>query len=142
MLRFPYRPDLQTGAPNWRPIVFLFVEGPNGRVRSKGLLDTGSADTVLPIRLATALGIHLAPATTGLVWRGQHYPMQFGEVDFELATDSMGYQWRTRVGFSPAPLKYFLLGIRGCLQFFDATFCGKDLAVDLTINRSFLGTVL
>jgi hypothetical protein len=68
--------------------------------------------------------------------------MQLGIVELELTDGSAGYQWQTTVGFSAAPIAYALLGIRGCLQFFDAIFCGKDLAVELTINRSFQGTVL
>jgi hypothetical protein len=142
MIPFPYRPDLQTGVPNWRPFVSGFVEGPIGRMRFKGLLDTGSIDTVLPMDLASKLGVQLSPSTTRLIWRGQPYAMQFADVDFELMGSGSGFQWNTAVGFASAPLPYILLGIRGCLQFFDATFCGKDLAVELTINRSFSGTVL
>ncbi|MCE9526428.1 MAG: hypothetical protein K8R36_10275 [Planctomycetales bacterium] len=68
--------------------------------------------------------------------------MQYGDLDFEVTSGGSGFQWQASVGFSAAPIPYALLGIRGCLQFFDATFCGKDLAIELTINRSFQGTVL
>lgn len=68
--------------------------------------------------------------------------MQLGTIELELTDGSAGYQWQANVGFSSAPIKYALLGIRGCLQFFDATFYGKELAVEITINRSFQGTVL
>jgi hypothetical protein len=142
MLRFPYRPDLQSAVPNWRPFVSGFVEGAIGRIRFKGLLDTGSIDTVFPSALAEKLGVQLVPYPTRLVWRGQPYPMQRGVVNLELMGSGSGFQWHASVGFALAPIPYVLLGIRGCLEFFDATFCGKDLAVELTINRSFQGTVL
>ncbi|MGI8981029.1 MAG: hypothetical protein ACR2FY_17515 [Pirellulaceae bacterium] len=143
MIRFPYRADTRTGVPRWRPLIILFVEGPLARRRVKGLLDTGSADTILPLDLATSLGIKLSQAgRAGVTWRGQSYPLQFGDVEFEVTDGNSGYQWQATVGFSAAPIPYILLGNRGCLQFFDATFCGKDLAVDLTINRSFSGIVL
>lgn len=142
MIRFPYRSDPQGGIPRWRPLAHFFVRGAVSRRRVRGLFDTGSDDTVFPLWLAASLGVQLSPRSHRVIWGGQSFPMQFGNVGFELMDGDVGYQWQATVGFSSAPLRYLLLGNRGCLQFFDATFCGKDLAVELTINRSFQGTVL
>ena len=143
MLRFPYSANVHTGVPRWRPLIPVFLNGPRGRRRVKALLDTGSDDTIIQDWLAPYLGVQLvAGKGNRVVWRGQPYSIQFGRIGLELTDGSAGFRWSDLVAFSPAPIRYTILGIRGCLQFFDATFCGKDLAVDLTINRSFSGTVL
>ena len=52
----------------------------------------------------------------------------------------MVWQWPAVIGFSPAPIRYPILGQAGCLQFFDAKFFGADLAVELEVNRAYPGT--
>src|SRR5688500_15960749 len=112
MIRLPYRSDLQSGVPRWRPLVSLYVDGPRGRRLAKGLLDTGSDDSILPDWLANSLGVQLAaPGGHRVVWRGQPYSMQLGTVELELTDGSAGYQWQATVAFSSAPIKYALLGI-------------------------------
>ena len=143
MIRYPYLVDIHTVITCWRPIVPVIVKGPATRRRSKAVVDTGSNDTIFPLKLAHVLGIQLGtPVTHHVVWHGQSFPMQFATVDLELSDGWAGFRWSATVGFTLAPFPYALLGIRGCLQFFDATFCGKDLAVEFTINSSFSGTVI
>lgn len=142
MIRFPYLVDLQTGVPWWRPIVPVSVRQSLSHRRTKAVVDTGSNDSIFPLKLASVLGLPLGSSISHrIVWHGQVFPLQFAVVDLELSDGSAGFRWSASVGFSPAPIPYALLGIRGCLQFFDVTFCGKDLAVEFTINSSFHGTV-
>jgi hypothetical protein len=142
MIRFPYRPDLQSGVSRWRPLGFVYLRGSANRRRHKALFDTGSDDIVCPFWLASHLGVQLGTSQRHrIVWRGQSFPMQFGSVELELSDGWAGFRWSAAVGFSPAPIPYMIFGIRGGLEFFDATFCGKDLGVEFTINSSFHGTV-
>jgi hypothetical protein len=46
------------------------------------------------------------------------------------------------VAFSPASIRYPILGRGGCLQFLDATFYGLDQFVTLQPNSSYPGTVI
>src|SRR5687767_8198746 len=129
MLRFPYLtepvvrgspPTLPPGSTvRWRPFVPVRIYGPTGRFRDypRALLDTGADDTVIPLVAATALGVTLMPdGAFGLRWRGQPYPLRFGDVELELA-DASGSVWRwpATVGFSAAPIRYPILGNAGCL---------------------------
>lgn len=142
MIHFPYLVDLQTGVPCWRPIVPVMIKRLAVRRRTKAIVDTGSNDSIFPVRMASVLGIPLGTSSSHrLIWRGQSFPLQFATVDLELSDGWAGFRWPASVGFTPAPIPYSLLGIRGCLQFFDATFCGKDMAVEFTINPSFPGAV-
>src|SRR5438046_347798 len=130
MIRVPYQPDLQTGVPCWRPIAPINLQGPAGRRRTKAVIDTGSDDMIFPLKLAGVLGVQRGSSITHrVVWHGQSFPLQFGTVDLELSDGWAGFRWPALVGFTPAPFPYALFGIRGGLQFFDATFCGKELAV-------------
>lgn len=121
-----------------RPFVSIRIRGPVGsrRLRS-ALLDTGSQDTLFPMELAAPLGIVLGSGRQAIKWRGQRYWVDFQMVELELAQDAVSWRWRTRVGFTRAPLSYVLLGQRGCLDFLDATFRGADQIVELEKNRAF-----
>lgn len=142
MIHFPYQPDVHTGIPCWRPLVSLTVAAGTVKRRIKAVVDSGSNDTIFPLKLANVLGVPLGSTVThGIVWRGQSFPLQFATVELELSDGWAGFRWTALVGCTPAPLTYPLMGIRGGLQFFDATFCGKELAVEFTINSNFQGTV-
>jgi hypothetical protein len=121
------------------------VYGPTCLFRDyqRAILDTGADDTVVPLDLAAALGVTLLPdAGFGLRWRGQPYPLRFGDVELELAAGSgAAWRWPATVGFSPAPIRYPILGNSGCLCFIDALFRGDDRAVELHTNRAYPGTV-
>ena len=71
-------------------------------------------------------------------WRGQRYPLRFGVVELELI-DIFGaaLRWPATVAFTPANIRYPLLGICGCLEFLDVKFLGKDRAIELESNASF-----
>ena len=125
-----------------RPFVSVRIRGPLAARRLKSaLLDTGSQDTLFPMELAEPLGIPLGSERDAIRWRGQRYWVEFHVVELELAQNGVAWRWRARVGFTPAPLAYGLLGQRGCLAFLDATFRGADQIVDLDTNRLFPGSV-
>jgi hypothetical protein len=124
-----------------RPFVSIRIKGPIAARRLKSaLLDTGSQDTLFPMDLAEPLGIVLGGERAALKWRGQRYWVEFHKVELELAQDGTAWRWRARVGFTPAPLAYALLGQRGCLELLDAKFRGADQIVELETNRAFPGS--
>jgi hypothetical protein len=137
-------PSLPPGsAARWRPLVPVRVFGPAGQFRdyARALLDSGADDTVFPFDIAVRIGVVLQPATRHAVrWRGQSFPLLFGDVELELADESgVMYRWPATVGFTPAPIRYPLLGNAGCLCFFDTTFRGDDRLVELETNRAYPG---
>jgi hypothetical protein len=153
MLQFPYQAELLRGSPppslpaaatvRWRPLLPLSVLGPAGRRRffPRALLDPGADDTVLPLALAGLLGVGLRPDSGhGVRWRGQGYALRFGDVTLELSDGIQVWRWPAVVGFSPAPLRYPLLGICGCLEWIDACFRTGHRVVDLETSPSYPGT--
>jgi hypothetical protein len=154
MLRYPYLPEVIVGPPpaslpsgaavRWRPLLPVRVIGPGNCLRfyPRALLDTGADDTIFPLDVATLLGAALLPeAGHGVRWRGQRYPLRFGKVELELVDQSgSAWCWPAVVGFSPAPIRYPILGNAGGLQFLDASYRGDDRLVELETNRSYPGT--
>ena len=142
MLRFPYLPELVGTAVRWRPLTRVDIIGPAGRRRYKALFDPGSDDTVFPMAIVRSLGVTLRRDTgEKLRWRGLLYDLRLGDVELALTDNVSMWQWPASVAFSPAPMPYVLLGYRGCLQFFDATFRGDDRLVEISDNRSYPGTI-
>lgn len=154
MLQFPYQDEPLTGpappslpagaAVRWRPLVPVDIVGPTGTIQHFGraVVDPTADDTVFP--LVTARWINVAfRADTGhrVRWRGQVYPLRFGDVELVLDDGSSAWRWRAVVGFSPAAIRYPLLGTAGCLEFIDARFRGADRIVELETNRLYQGTV-
>jgi len=119
------------------------ILSPTGQVRQFGraVLDPAADDTVFPLDTAGRIGAHLRPDTGHRIrWRGQIHPLRFGAVELELDDGTAVWRWPAVVGFSPAPLRYPILGQAGCLQFFDAWFRGLDRIAELETNRSYPGT--
>jgi hypothetical protein len=154
MLEFAYQDEPLTGPPppslppsatvRWRPLVPVRIAGPTGRRRffSRAVLDPGADDTVFPLAMASVLGVILrVPTGHGLRWRGQAYPLQFGDVELELSDGLETCRWSAVIAFSQAPIRYPILGLSGTLEYFDATFLGDDRLIRLEVNRSFAGTV-
>ncbi len=154
ILRFEYLEEpLRTAPPpslepqaiaRWRPLVPLRIIGPHGRYRefNRAVLDPGSDDCVFPLDAAALVGVSFLPYQGHMLrWRGQRYSLRFGQVDLELADEAAAFRWPAVVGFSPAPVRYPLLGNAGCLAFFDVTFLGDPRIVELEANTSFPGTI-
>jgi hypothetical protein len=106
-----------------------------------GLLDTGSTDMVMDLHVALAIGARLGSPQGTVTWRGNKYPRQVAEVEFELARGGTVWRWKSRVVFTRAPLGYMLLGDRGFLQYMDARFLGHDRFAELETNTSYSGEV-
>ena len=154
MLRFPYQDEPLRGPPppslsltaavRWRPLVPVTLIGPTGKRRlfPRAVLDPGADDTVFPLAvLGLVDGILRPDSGHGLRWRGQGYSLRFADVDLELSDGLQVWRWSATVGFSQAPLRYPILGLAGCLQFFDARFLGESQRVELETNRSYPGTI-
>jgi hypothetical protein len=154
MMEFRYRAEGLAGPPppslaaratyRLRPLVRVRIIGPGGRRQDfrMALLDTGADDTVFPWPTATLIGTRLlAPSPHTLRWRGTDYPLRFANVELELSTAAAFCRWPATVVFSSAPIAYPILGIAGCLEFFDATFRGEDHLVELSPNGKFSGSI-
>jgi hypothetical protein len=153
MLRFPYQQEWLTGpAPpslpptaksRWRPLVPVAVRGPGNRQRffTRAVLDPAADDTVFPLALAGQIGVRLMQDTGHAVrWRGQSHPLRFAAVQLELSDGASLWRWSAIVGFSPAMLRYPILGNCGCLDFIDARYLGRQRFMELETNSSFPGT--
>src|SRR5205807_5180790 len=108
----------------------------------RAVVDPASDDTVFPLDTARRIRAQLRPDTGHRVrWRGQVHPLRFGDVELILNDGISVWRWSAVVGFSPAPLRYPILGNAGCLQYFDTLFRGADLTIELNTGRSYAGSV-
>ncbi len=104
------------------------------------MLDTGCDDTIFPTAIMQLIGaVALPDRGSRIVWHGKRFSIQHAQVHLFLADDVSTYSWPAIVTFTPAPLKYPLLGTAGCLQYFDARFLGADRAVELEANWTYTG---
>jgi hypothetical protein len=69
------------------------------------------------------------------------HPLRFGAVRLELDDGQETWSWPALVGFSPAPIRYPLLGQTGCLEFMNGNFRGEDKVLLLDTVPSYLGTI-
>jgi hypothetical protein len=154
MLEFPSQDEPLSGPPppslpgtatvRWRPLVPVTIIGPTGRRRffARAVLDPGADDTVFPVAVAGLLTVPFRTDTGhGLRCRGQAYSLRFGDVELELSDGSQDWRWPAVIAFSQAPLRYPILGLSGCLQYFDARYRGEDRIVQLETNRAYPGTM-
>jgi len=126
------------------PLILVEVAGPAGISRhdSRAVADPAADDTVFTLDTARRIGVVLRPDTGHRVrWRGQSHALRFGDVEPVLSDGVTTWRWPAVVGFSPAPLRYPILGTAGCLQFIEALFRGADQVVELATNRSYPGTI-
>jgi hypothetical protein len=126
----------------YRPILPVTLVGPADRRHgTHAVVDTGSDDCLFPIGFLARIGGTPCPETGHHVtWRGSTYPILYANITLMLADDTSTYTWPTIVAFTPAPIKHSLLGIAGCLQYFDARFRGADRTVELEANWTYPGT--
>jgi len=153
-MQFPYQaeavaknapPSLPAGTRfRFRPVFPIRVHAPGGLLSTyrRAVADTGSMDSVFPVRAGVWSGVPLLPGSShSMIWRGVQYPLRFAQIELELSTRAEVYRWATTVGFTSAPIPYPLLGLTGFFEFFDATFRGADHRLELTPARTFAGTI-
>ena len=153
IFRFPYLEEPLLGPPppslsagdvsRWRPLIPVRIIGPTGRSRLflRALLDPGSDDTIFPLDVAALIGVELRSGTNHSVrWRGQRYKLEFADVHLALTDNAETWRWPAVVALSDAPIRYPLLGLAGCLQFFDVAYLGEQRFVEIDANSSFAGT--
>ncbi len=98
--------------------------GPTGRQHlATAVLDTGSDECLFPSIFQHIIAAQTLPEIGHRVtWRGGMFPLVYADVSLELADEITTYRWPAIVAFTQPPLKYSLLGIAGCLEYFDARF--------------------
>src|SRR5439155_8219908 len=103
--------------------------------------DPGADDTVFRDRDAVNAGIDLtnAPIMTAGGVGGATSLVRYAQVRLRLSDGKESREWPAWVGFTASPLRQPLLGIAGCLQFFDATFRGGREEVELVVNALYPG---
>lgn len=152
MLQFPYLAVRIKGSPppslpaitliRWRPFLPVTLVGPTDqRYLTRALLDTGSDECIFPLNLLAAIGATpLADSKHFVTWRGNRLPIRHARISLMIADDTGTYTWPATVAFSPATIPYPLLGVAGCLQYFDSRFRGADRTVELEANWTYPGT--
>ena len=124
-----------------KPLAYITVIGPAGSHTDLGVLDTGADDTVFTDDVAAKIGLDLthAPTRSAADVGMTPYPLRYAQITLRL-TDGVEYrEWPAWVAFTPARLRFPLLGFAGCLQFFTATFDGEGEQVTLAANARYPG---
>lgn len=152
MLQFPYQDEQLKGTTphsppstatyRFRPLIPIAIGRPLRRWQTtKAVLDIGADDTIFPTAIMQLIGaVALPDRGSRIIWQGKRFTIQYAQVRLFMADDVSTYSWQATVAFTPAPLKYPLLGLAGCLQYFDARFRGADRTVELDANWSYPGT--
>src|SRR5205814_2643698 len=128
----------------WRPLVPVEIFGPGGLSRqfTRAVADPAADDTVFPLDAARPIAAALRPDTGHRIrWRGQLHPRRFGDVELLLADGTHIWRWSAIIAFSPAQIRYPILGTAGCLQFMDTRFRGPDRIVESETNPTSPGTL-
>ena len=144
-MRFPYReyvsqfPRTTDFRLILRPVITIRILGPKSEARWDALVDTGADETILPLSLADLLGVELDQEVTSQAVgiSGDKLTIYYGDVDFQIATESEIVTWRTTVGFvefGSSEDEVIILGHGGCLDFFTAIFNGEQAELDLIPN--------
>jgi hypothetical protein len=121
----------------YRPMVRIRISGPKAGEDVSGLLDTGADDVLIPRVFMDLLGVEAIPggrATIGTAGRGTA-AVEFGTVDLELRASGRAHRWPARVGFHDGWA--VLLGHKGFMEHFTATFNGRQRRVTLQPNGTF-----
>jgi predicted aspartyl protease len=122
-----------------RPEIEVSIQGPSGSATYIGLVDTGSDNTIFPKSIADDLGISLekAPTPASKTFGGHSVELLVGEAVLRLEASDDVVAWRTLLNFYDFPEQNeeaVILGHAGFLDYFTATFDGKDGLLTLVPN--------
>jgi hypothetical protein len=125
----------------YRPVVPIHIIAPRILQPLDACIDCASDDTLFPERVAYRLGIDLSTAPKGEVrpTGKTAYVVKYSHVTLYLSDGSESLEWAAIVGFTPAPLRWPLLGQTGFLEFLDTELRGSRREVVLLPNVSFKG---
>ena len=140
MIRFPYQayPVRGTGSTRHeivhRPVIPVRITGITGHHDLRGLVDTGANDTVLPDAILEFIGVTFRPGDRAVIVgiEGSTTVVRYGTVDLEIPGAGGGYRWSARVGFHAGFRA--VLGHKGFLEYFTASFNGRSRQLTLTPN--------
>jgi hypothetical protein len=140
--RFLVELDGQPASEIFRPIVPILIRGPRTSVLLRPLLDCGADFTLLPISVATLVGIELNHDRTGIVGgiEGGSLTTTPGEAELELTDGRKTFRWQSTVRFAEG--NNMLLGHLGFLEFFTATLNHCHRTFSLEPNERYPGKVL
>lgn len=141
-MRFPYSvciaPSVDTGDEIvvLRPEIPVRIHGPAGVVSVLALVDSGADNSIFPASVAVDLGITTTPGKGPgpMAFGGQQIALSFADVVLELNQEVSSVRWRARVYFAEFPdetEKSIILGHEGFLDYFTATFFGRDCILEL-----------
>ncbi|MBS0262692.1 MAG: hypothetical protein JSS02_12130 [Planctomycetes bacterium] len=124
----------------FRPEIPIRVYGPKGHIDVMGLVDTGADNSIFPLAVARNLGIETVMGTGpgATAFGGQQIPLSSAEVVIAVSDqDGSAIRWRAHTHFADDLAEStVILGHEGFLDFFNATFCGDDAALDLAPRAS------
>jgi len=130
------RPGEEGPQSVYEPLISVRVIGPAGVCVIRGLLDTGSTDTLVPMQFLDWLGVEKGPRFNLRAAGGSSFPAWLGNVDLELKDGVKVHRWSAHVGFTPFR-KNAIWGHAGFLDYFTATFNGRKRSVSLQPNNTF-----
>jgi hypothetical protein len=122
---------------SYDPEIVVRVVGPSEAWLIAGLLDTGSTDTLIPMRFHRRLGVEKGPRFDLRGAGGAPFPAWLATVDLELMSRGrVVHRWSARVGFTPVRSRA-IWGHNGFLDHFTATFNGLRRTATLRANQTF-----
>lgn len=152
MLVFAYRqlpsgpnppPTAGTSPVKVRPLITVTLAAITGplppRTFGSALIDSGADDTVFPVDAADSLKVATVPSGQQIVWRGRPHPVRYGKVILSIDDGREYCRWEAMVAFSPAPIRYPLLGNRGFFDRLDVRFLLVRDRIEIEPNANFDG---
>lgn len=142
-----YPRDPVPGAPEgviFQPKIPIIIHGPTGKMPFDALVDTGADHTIFPRLNAEHIGASLHERnlshTSGI---GPEAVKSFYAegIELELQVDGEKYKWSAPVWFSETDDFPALLGRKGFLEYFTATFDGDGHILTLKPCKRFPGKV-
>jgi hypothetical protein len=123
-----------------RPVVPITIWGSTQAFRTKGILDTGATETILPYSLIAEGLIDPinTPGETGAIYGIDQNPMPvtYWTVDLAVTLKKKTHRWQAKVAFTTFR-NDVVLGNAGFLRYFTVTFDGANLYSTLRPNGSF-----